>query len=81
MPRQRELAGGVDVSVAVHALPRSARWFRRIGGDYPRAHIDRKTFVGGGDAELEHLGAEIVEVAADTRLWFDARVELIAALR
>ena len=37
--------------------------------------------MAGGDAELEHLGAEVVEVAADARLRLDARVELVAALR
>ena len=34
----------------------------------------------GGDAELDHLGAEVVEVAADPRLRLDAGVELVAAL-
>ncbi len=48
---------------------------------HPRAHVDRQLLVVGGNAELEHLGAEVVEVAADARLGLDARVELVAALR
>ncbi len=81
LPGQCELARGIDVGVAIHALPRPTRGLGWVGGDHTRAHVDREVFVGCGNPELEYLRAEVVEVAADARLGLDARVELVAALR
>ncbi len=50
---------------------------RRVGRDDAGAHVDRQALVRARDPELEHLGAEVVEVAAEPRLGVDPHVELV----
>ena len=80
MLAQQELAGCLEVGGRGELLPVGLRWFRRLRGDDAGAHGDRQRRVGTRDAELDHVGAEVVAVAAEPRLRVDVDVELVNAL-
>ncbi len=81
LPRQQELAGRLDVGVEASADHGPCGGSGGALVHDAGAHVDRQRLVRRRDAELEHLGAGVVEVARDARLRVDPRVELVAALR
>ena len=80
-PVEQELATGRAVGGRAERLPGRARDGGRRRGDDPGADVDREVVVRGRDAELDDLGAEVVEVALQPRLGVDADVEVVDALR
>jgi hypothetical protein len=78
---EQELAARRLVGRGLERLPALVGRLARLGGDHARAHVDREVVVGLGHAELDDLGAVIVEVALQARLRVDADVEVVDALR
>jgi hypothetical protein len=75
------LAGAYQKVIDAYALRSIDRRIGRLRGHDARADVDRELLVTRRDPELDHLGAEAVEMAAHPGLGLDARVELVAALR
>jgi hypothetical protein len=78
---EQELAARRLVGGGLERLPALVGRLARLGGDHARAHVDREMVVRLGHAELDDLGAVVVEVALEARLGVHADVEVVDALR
>jgi hypothetical protein len=78
--RQQVLGGRAAVARVAEGRPRPAQRLRRLLGRHARADVDGQVLVRAGDAELDHLRAEVVGVPVQPRLGVDGDAEVLELL-